>query len=130
MIRQQIVNYLKTNLATVLNMPAYDWLGFGANPSQAPFVDIHDTEDNVVLEAMSGPYTHELLVEIILVADGATTAANLRSYVDTVVQFLTANKSLGGICMQGLLTRVAVDVMVETERVGTATVEYKFLFLE
>lgn len=120
--RQQIIDQLKTLLATVLISNGYktnvgsnifEWKSIDFQDSELPGIDVRDPDESV--ETKGGRHYYTLTIEIEAKVSASTTTNQAREVLADIETLMGSNQNLGGLVH---LVRPVQNELLDFEKVN------------
>jgi hypothetical protein len=104
--RQEIVSAIAARLKTIttangynlnIGTKVYDWKLSPVKPSELPLIELRDGVAPIELTDMDGGLSHQLKIEIVIMASGITAATTIRSGLQDISRAMYTDRHFGGL---------------------------------
>jgi len=136
-IRQDIIDAIKTQLATIKTTAGYEtnignhvfeWKCDNWEENQTPGVSIYDKEEEVGVVELS---RHDLRLNVSIIAcvtEGTTTSANCRKALADIVKMVGLNKRWGGLAYSTFWRGSTMNVLQDETTKGEVEVRLEIRY--
>jgi hypothetical protein len=122
--RQQILEAVVTRLKTIttnngyllqIGTKVFDWKLNPLLPADLPAIEVRDREAPMELINLAGGMSHQLNMDIIIIASGITAAATARKGLEDIVKALQVDRTFGGLVQVYLPKSTSIEMQQDEQ---------------
>jgi len=127
-IRQNIIDYLETLLATIPGISVYPWRVYATGAYDMPCIVVKDENENISEDDYS--YTEERVLEISIDINttGTDCLDKAREFAGIVYQYLGSDMTAGGNCVNIQYVNNELELIHGEELIASMSMTFNFTY--
>lgn len=135
--RQTVIDAIVARLKTIttaggynlaIGTKVYDWRMSPLKPADLPAIEVRDGKATVEILNCDGDRSHRMMVNIVVMASGTSSAATVRKGIQDISRAMYADRLLGGLLKEAELTETDLDMQQDENLLAAGQCSYSLLY--